>query len=278
MQPKTHRRCWNRLGYGLAAWGIILGFGLWPTVQAQDNLPPAPDKYLVDSANIIPPAKAAQINEELAAFDRDTSSQVVVAIYPSLPANATIEDYANRLFHHWKIGQASKDNGVLLLIFTMDRKLRIEVGYGLEGALPDALANRIIVNEITPAFRSGDYAGGVEAGVTAMMAATRGEYRSAAPERSNTGGISVLPIAAFFLFWILVFTGLFWLALRGARRRRGNGSFRWPQSTTNWKSSDSGSDWTSSSSSWSGSDSSSSSSSFSGGGGDSGGGGASGSW
>jgi uncharacterized protein len=101
---------------------------------------------------------------------KQTSSQILVAIFPKLPQNSALEDFTFRAADAWKPGQKGKDNGAILFIFRDDRKMRIEVGYGLEGAIPDSVASRIINNEITPRFRARDFDGGVSAGVTALTA------------------------------------------------------------------------------------------------------------
>lgn len=142
------------------------------------QLPPSPSpSYIADRSNVLNPATRNTLNGQLAQFERETSNQIVVAIEPNLPRTETLESYANKLFNHWQIGQKSRNNGVLLLVITGQRELRIEVGYGLEGTLPDATAKRIIDNDIVPRFRNGDFDGGVQAGVNSIIAATKGEYR-----------------------------------------------------------------------------------------------------
>ncbi len=144
---------------------------------AQPSLPPTPERYVYDRANLLTSKTQAQLNQRLADFERESSSQVVVWIEPQLPPGTTLEEYVNRAFQEWKIGQKGKDNGVLLAVFPEDRKMRIETGYGLEAVLPDALAGRIIEQEMAPAFRKQEFDQGVTAGVEAILAATRGEYR-----------------------------------------------------------------------------------------------------
>ena len=121
------------------------------------------------------------LEEKLARFERETSNQLIVAIFPSLEGES-LEDYSIRLAEAWKPGQKGKDNGVILLLFKKEREVRIEVGYGLEGVLPDALAKQIIENEIIPEFRRGNFGGGIEKTADAVIAATRGEYR---PEKKT---------------------------------------------------------------------------------------------
>ena len=181
------------------AWlmALLLGFAL-----GAQTPPPAPDTPVADRAGVLSAAAAAQLTAQLESFERDTSSQVVVWIERRMPAGAALEDYVNRTFQAWKIGQRTRDNGVLLAVFTEDRKLRIEVGYGLEGALPDALCGRIIANEITPRFKERNYEAGIRAGVTAILAATRGEYRGAPSGQRPRAAIS--------------FERLRWIALLGA--------------------------------------------------------------
>nr|WP_245931094.1 TPM domain-containing protein [Methylobacterium radiodurans] len=123
---------------------------------------------VVDAANILPADRRAALEARLKAYEEKTSDQVVVATVTSLQGT-TVEDFANRLFRHWKLGQAKTDNGVLLLVAPTERKVRIEVGYGLEGSLTDALSRVIIASAITPRFKEGDYAGGVSAGVEGIL-------------------------------------------------------------------------------------------------------------
>src|SRR5438105_8351520 len=167
------------------------------TARADIPLPPAPAHYFNDSAGVVPPADAERLDQKLRAFDEQTSSQIVVAVFPELPS-PSLEDFTVRTAQAWRVGRKKLDNGAVLFVFVKDRKMRIEVGYGLEGALPDATAHRIIDERIAPAFRNGDYAGGLEAGIDTIMAATRGEYTaSPAPVRAvpTSGGFG----SSFFL-------------------------------------------------------------------------------
>jgi uncharacterized protein len=140
-------------------------------------LPPTPTRFFNDYAGMVSSGTADRLNRALEDFERQTSSQILVAIFPKLPADAALEDFTLRTAAAWKPGLKEKDNGAVLFIFRDDRKMRIEVGYGLEGPIPDLIAKRIIDNEIRPRFRSGDFDGGVTAGVNALLQAARGEYR-----------------------------------------------------------------------------------------------------
>ena len=157
-------------------------FAASPGLRADTALPPKPALYFNDGAGIVDAATASQLNEQLAQFERDTSSQIVVAIYPSLPDGADLDDYCIRTANSWvvdrKNGQLTGgSNSAVLFVFVNDHKMFIATGRDLEGALPDITCKQIIDNEITPSFKQGDYAGGLRAGVAAMMAATKGEYK-----------------------------------------------------------------------------------------------------
>jgi uncharacterized protein len=156
------------------------------TAAAAQSPPPAPRDYVTDQAGILPAEAVAHLNARLRKFDEETSNQVLVAIFPSLPS-ASLEDFTVRTAQAWRAGRAKLDNGVVLFVFVQDRKVRIEVGYGLEGALPDVTAHRIIEEQITPRFRAGDYAGGIEAGIDAIIAATKGEYKAEPRPATGTG-------------------------------------------------------------------------------------------
>jgi uncharacterized protein len=136
---------------------------------AADPAFPALTGRVVDAANLLPPDARQRIEAKLKAYEDKTSDQVVVATVPSL-GELSIEDYANKLFRTWGIGQKDKNNGALLLIAPKERKLRIETGYGAEGALTDAASSTILNTVIAPKFRHGDFAGGIEAGVDQMLA------------------------------------------------------------------------------------------------------------
>ena len=195
------------------------------SIQAAEVLPPAPKQYFNDYAHVVSATTADQLNRKLEQFERDSSDQILVAIYPKMQSDSSIEDYTVRLAQSWKVGQKGRDNGAVLFVFIQDRKLYIQVGYGLEGALPDALAKRIIETEIKPGFRNGDYAGGLTAGVDAILAAVRGEYQGtgttvAEHNRSGAGPAVVLLIV------VAIFALFFLAALRRSSRagyRRGYG-------------------------------------------------------
>lgn len=155
-----------------ALWLALMGASL-----AAETLPPKPAHYFNDYASVVNSATAEKLNAQLEAFERSTSCQVVVAVFPKMQSNSSLEDYTQRVAESWKVGQKGKNNGIVFFVFTQDHRMRIEVGYGLEGALPDALAKRIVADEVAPEFKHGNYAAGLTDGVDAILRATRGEYK-----------------------------------------------------------------------------------------------------
>ena len=144
------------------------------TVDALE-IPPPSGNYVNDYASLLSPEARERLEQRLRKLGAETSTQIIVATFPSLE-DESLEDFTNRMYEAWRIGQKDNDNGVLLAIFVNERKVRIEVGYGLEGALPDALSGRIIRDEFVPQFRAGNPEQGIENTVIAIEKAVRGEY------------------------------------------------------------------------------------------------------
>jgi uncharacterized protein len=197
---------------------------------------PALTGRVVDAANIIPAADEAALTQKLEAVEKASSRQLVVATVPSL-GGYPIEDYGYQLGRQWGIGQKGANNGMLLLVAPNERKVRIEVGYGLEPIMTDALAGRIIREQILPAFKNGDYPGGINAGADAIIAQLQAPPEQAeqaalqaAAEREDSGsdaGGSFFPL----IFWGLVFAFVVLRMIGGGRRgrryRRRGGVFIW---------------------------------------------------
>jgi uncharacterized protein len=161
------RRFWSLAGSLVAAFVLVGGIGLSPASAAEPTFPPFTG-YVVDGAGILSPSTRAQLTETLGAFQRKTRNQVVVATVKTLEGYP-IEDYGYRLGRAWGVGQKGKDTGAILLVAPNERQVRIEVGYGLEGELTDAMSKRIIERDILPAFRRGDFNGGVLAGTASIL-------------------------------------------------------------------------------------------------------------
>jgi len=163
--------------------------------------------HVNDYARILSPRTTEDLEQELTRFEATDSTQIVVLTIPSLEGE-DLEDFSIRVAEAWKIGSKGIDNGVILLVARDDRKVRIEVGRGLEGRLTDLVSGRIIRNDIIPRFKAGDFDGGISAGVRDLMAVTRGEYSAAGPEaaQGRRTGAPFLTLLVF-LFIALVFAG-----------------------------------------------------------------------
>src|SRR5438552_5367941 len=252
----------------LLSFASMLSFGA-NFLHAAETIPPKPAGYFKDDAGVVSKEAALRFNEQLAQFERDTSNQIWVVVYPKMQSDSSIEDYTRRVAQTWGVGQKDRRNGAVLFVFVQDRKMFIQVGYGLEGALPDVTAFDITERHIKPRFRVKDYDGGLTVGVDLIRKAIRGEYKGSGRtnaergSRSNeSGGTAGLLV---FLFALV----LFFVFVRVSRRR---GGYRYsglggPMITGGWGGSG-----------WSSGSSGGGFGSFSSGGGSFGGGGAGSSW
>jgi uncharacterized protein len=233
--------------------------------HATEVIPPKPDGYFNDYAGVVSKEAAYRFNEQLAQFERETSDQVVVAVFPKMQSDSDIADYTQRVAQAWGVGQKELRNGVVLFVFIEDRKMFIQVGYGLEGALPDATAFDITERHIKPLFRAGNYEAGLATGIDLICKAIRGEYKGSGKtvaERKGGGAVSaVLPFIIFVIVLIILSRVLRKLGGYSYSSREGGPVFI-----------PSGGGWSSSSGSGGGF------SGFNGGGGSFGGGGAGSSW
>ena len=185
------------------------------------DFPPAPLKQHVnDYAGVLKPQEIQEIDAMLLQHEKQTSNQIIVAVFPTLD-DESLEDWTNRLFIHWGVGQKQNNNGVLLAVFMKERKVRIEVGYGLEGVMTDALSSRIIRNEIAPAFRENRYGDGIRNAVIGIQKAIAGEYKGV--EEPQTGEPVKIPISTiiFILFVIYMLYRSRNSSQTLGRRRRG---------------------------------------------------------
>jgi uncharacterized protein len=256
----------------------LMLLALAPAAQAQTF--PTLTGRVVDDAKLLDAAQAAALTEKLATLEKQSGRQLVVATIPDLQGY-DIADYGYRLGRAWGIGDKAKNDGALLIVAPNDRKLRIEVGYGMEGILTDALSSRIIRTAITPRFKAGDFPGGIVAGVdeigtlmTLPPEEAKARAVAAAKEeraRSSSGGGGFM-----IIFWMIVIVFIILSMLRGGgkgRRYRGIGG----PPVILWGPGDfgggGGSGWGGGGGGWGGGGGG-----FSGGGGSFGGGGASGDW
>lgn len=239
------------------------------------NLPKLTGR-VVDDAHILQPADIATLDAKLAGLEAQSQRQVVVATVPTLGGQDSGE-YANTLFRAWGIGDKTRNDGLLLLIAPTEHKVRIEVGYGLEGIITDAISFLIIRDEITPRFKKNDFAGGINAGVDKLIAqlrlpddearavAAKAKTQIARERQPHFDAGSIVFLFIFLLFFVLPFLRL----LGGGGRRYGGGVWIMPMGGFGGG----GGGWGGGGSDWGGGDGG-----FSGGGGSSGGGGASGDW
>lgn len=197
-------------------WVLVFCLGVAGGALAYAS-PGAPTGFVNDFANVLSPEEQAALEARLTQFAASSTTEISVVTLPNLSGD-TVENVAVKLFEEWGIGQEKSDNGVLLLVAMEERAVRIEVGYGLEGTLTDAESSAIIRNDIVPAFQAGQYVGGIEAAVDAIIAAVQGEVFAA---KTGTTAVSFEKVVHFtetfagpalmFLFVILSMTRSYWL-------------------------------------------------------------------
>lgn len=251
-----------------ALWTIFLASFVTLSVAAE-VMPPRPENHFNDYADVVAPNIAQQINQKLADFERETSDQVVVAVYPTMQSDSSINDYAQRVAQNWQVGLKDKKNGVVLLVFVQDRKMSMQVGYGLEGALPDILTKQIQEEVIKPQFKNGNYGAGLNAGVDAILQSIKGEYKGTGTtvrDREGRGGgfNGIIILIVFALIMMSMFRSARRGSIYSGRGRHSYGGGFW------------GGGWGGGGGGWGGG--SSGGGSFSSGGGSFGGGGSSSSW
>lgn len=181
--------------------GAALALVLVSTAAAQVAVPQLKSR-VTDLTGTLPAQSVTQLEQRLAAFERDRGTQVAVLLVPTVKPEA-IEQYAVRVFEQWRLGRKGVDDGALLVIAKNDRELRIEVGYGLEGALTDATSRRIIDEHIVPHFKRGDFAAGIESGVERILRVAGGEPLP--PPATRNSRSTGLPFAPEWLIAIFVF-------------------------------------------------------------------------
>ena len=203
------------------------------TAAAALPIPPPPDHRINDFAGVLPAAERERLEEKLRSWERESSNQIVVAIFRSLDGE-NLEDYSIRLAQAWRIGQKGLDNGVIFLVFVDDRKMRFEVGYGLEPKLTDALSSEILRQVVAPRFRDGKMGDGIAAGLDAIEQVIAGTYKALPSEqagRARGGGVGLLPIALLVIVVVgilsIVISGLRNSHLQGRRQGWTGGSRGW---------------------------------------------------
>ncbi|MCH7858241.1 MAG: TPM domain-containing protein [Candidatus Marinimicrobia bacterium] len=191
--------------------GLVAGSLIWlaaAPLGAALTFPGKPAARVNDYGHLLSHQEASHLEQKIAAWEAATSNQLVIATFESLEGEA-LDDISIRIAEAWQPGQADRNNGVLITVFLRDRKMRLEVGYGLEGALPDALVNDIRLNLVNPHFQRGQYFQGLNLAVDGIMAAVGGEYEALRTSkrvprqrrgRGGGGGLFFLMLMIFFLF------------------------------------------------------------------------------
>lgn len=197
---------------------IFIAFLIPVFTSAQLQIPELWGTRIHDEAKILSAEFINGLEQQLKAHEDSTSNQIAILIVPSLN-DEPIEDYTLRVAEKWKLGQATNDNGALLFIAVNDRQVRIEVGEGLEGPLPDAICNQIIRNEMAPYFRQNNYEGGIQASVTAMIQAIGGEYQVETQPRGQRRGRGGSVWSTLIILLIIIIIG----RIRGGGNSRGGG-------------------------------------------------------
>ncbi len=179
--------------------------------------PPNPPRLVNDVANLLSSYDRQTLEDKLVGLDNNTSNQIAIVTLPTLGDN-DLEDYGNKLFRSWGIGGKKNNNGILILVAVAEHKVRIEIGYGLEGAIPDVTTSDIIANDITPAFKKGSYYSGLNSAVDDLGKAATGEYHVQRESRNNkgSGGGSILGV-------FIVLAIIFIIIGRAGRGGRGGG-------------------------------------------------------
>ena len=215
---------------------------LFAAIGFAQTFPAKPNRLVNDYTQTLSQDQINQLEQKLVAFDDSSSTQIAVVIIKSLEGYE-VADYTQRLAESWGVGGAKNNNGVVFLVSLGDRKVTIQTGYGVEGALPDAIARRIIENEITPNFKSGNYFAGIDQGTNAIISYTKGEYKNDTPKKRKKSGGSMIPFIVIFIIIILIAikrgggsggsqviggrgsASPFWWMLLGSQLGRGGGGF-----------------------------------------------------
>jgi uncharacterized protein len=196
---------------------LVLALLLMGSAFSAEVIPPKPVRYFNDYAGVTSAAVRDQLNAKLEQLEKTNSTQVVVAIFKDMQTESSIDDYTLRIAQNWGVGQKDKSNGAILFVFINNRKMFLQVGYGLEGAIPDITAKDITENRIKPHFKNGDYNSGMIAGVDAIIQAAAGEYKGTGRTVAQGARVQKKSFGTFIFVVILLL-----IIMRTARRRGGH--------------------------------------------------------
>lgn len=174
---------------------------------AAERIPPAPKRFVADETRTLSSGTIDRLNTRLEQYERESSNQILVALFARMETDSSVEDYTVRVAESWRVGQKGKNNGAVLFVFKEDRQIYIQVGYGLEPTLTDATCHQIVENILKPRFRTGDFDGGINAAIEAMIAATRGEFKGVGRtvnESRQRGGAATGGFAVVVFFVVLL--------------------------------------------------------------------------
>lgn len=188
-----------------------------PCLIFGQDLPSEPVGHVNDFADMLTSSERQQLEQKLRNYRDTTTTVIAIATLESLNG-ISIEETATTLFNDWKMWQGNKDNGVLILVAKQERKMRIEVGYGLEGAIPDVMAGRIIREIMSPNFKRGDYFGGFDRATSALIQLASGEYKGQLAEKRSSGDSNTADFIIFVLFILFV---IYSSSRRGGGKRNG---------------------------------------------------------
>src|SRR5438477_5234850 len=171
---------------------LAVAFALIASAALALEVPPPPTAFYTDKAGLLDSSQASALNDKLAQFEQTSGAQFIIYVFPTL-GDEVLEDFTIRCAEKWKVGNKKYDNGLILFVFVKERKLRVEVGYGLEPTITDAFSRRVIEEYIAPHFRSGDYAGGLNAAADAIIAQIQHKEAPVPPSQARrvSGGSSL---------------------------------------------------------------------------------------
>ena len=179
---------------------VCFSFGLF----AQDGLPEKPISWVSDYKNLLNANQQRVLNNKLDRLEKATSTQIFLAIFDQIPEDYYLEDFVVKLYEKWRPGRKNENNGILIVLFTGERRIRIEVGYGLEGVLTDMQAGRVIEDVMKPEFIKGDYYTGLNKGIDVIISAVKGEYTIPIKAKSKSKSTNWFSLIVIFFIIISV--------------------------------------------------------------------------
>jgi len=170
---------------------------------AGSSIPDRPQSWVTDYADVLTAAQESQLNGMLSGLEKRSSNQIFVAVFAEIPDGEYLEDFTTKVFEKWRPGLADKNNGILMAIFIKDRKIRMEIGYGLEDVITDAQANTLIQEILRPNFKQGNYFAGIKSTLDVLIPAAEGKYQIPVRQKSKKKKSSGTLYVIFILFIIL---------------------------------------------------------------------------